>query len=110
MPQLKSMEIDSKLSDLPGWNYKDKHIGKVYELSNELASILHFDSPTFEIWYDKFSNLSNIIEKNFKQIPFKFYRDSIEIVREGDVESARAYYNKMKVDTYNKDNAITIDF
>ena len=34
MAKLKSMEIDSKLSDLPGWNYKDKHIGKVYELSN----------------------------------------------------------------------------
>lgn len=84
--------------------------GKVYELSNELASILHFDSPTFEIWYDKFSNLSNITEKKFKKIPFKFYRDSIEIVREGDKESARAYYNKMKVDTYNKDNAIKIDF
>ena len=84
--------------------------GKVYELSNELASILHFDSMTFEIWYDKFSNLSNITEKNFKQIPFKFYRDSIEIIREGDVEIARAYYNKMKVDTYNKDNAITNDF
>ncbi len=34
MPLLKSMEIDRKLSDLPGWNYKDKRIGKVYELSN----------------------------------------------------------------------------
>ena len=28
------MEIDRKLSDLPGWNYTDKRIGKVYELSN----------------------------------------------------------------------------
>ncbi len=34
MPLLKSMEIDRKLSDLPGWNYIDKRIGKVYELSN----------------------------------------------------------------------------
>ena len=34
MPLLKSMEIDRKLSDLPAWNYKDKCIGKVYELSN----------------------------------------------------------------------------
>jgi 4a-hydroxytetrahydrobiopterin dehydratase len=32
--KLKSMEIDSKLAVLPGWNYKDKHISKVYELSN----------------------------------------------------------------------------
>jgi len=34
MPLLKSMEIDNRLSGLPGWNYKDKHIGKLFELSN----------------------------------------------------------------------------
>ena len=84
--------------------------GIEYELSAELASILHFDSPTFEVWYRKFSNLSNISEKIFKKIPFKFYRDSIEIIREGDMDRARAYYNKMKVESYYKDNVINIDF
>ena len=34
MPLLKSMEIDRRLSGLPGWNYKDKHIEKLFELSN----------------------------------------------------------------------------
>ena len=34
MSLLKSMEIDSRLSGLPGWNYKDKRIGKLFELSN----------------------------------------------------------------------------
>lgn len=34
MPLLKSMEIDSRLSGLPSWNYKDKQIGKLFELSN----------------------------------------------------------------------------
>ncbi len=34
MPILKSMEIDNRLSGLPGWNYKDKQIGKLFELSN----------------------------------------------------------------------------
>ncbi len=34
MPLLKTMEIDNRLSGLPGWNYKDKHIGKLFELSN----------------------------------------------------------------------------
>ena len=34
MPLLKSMEIDKKLSVLPGWNYKDKQIEKLFELNN----------------------------------------------------------------------------
>jgi len=34
MPLLKTMEIDNRLSGLPGWNYKDKHIEKLYELNN----------------------------------------------------------------------------
>ena len=34
MPLIKSMELDSKLADLQGWNYKDHHIGKLYELNN----------------------------------------------------------------------------
>ena len=34
MPLIKSMEINNKLSDLEGWNYKDHHIGKLFELSN----------------------------------------------------------------------------
>ena len=34
MAVLKSMELDSKLADMQGWNYKDRQIGKLYELSN----------------------------------------------------------------------------
>ena len=34
MPLLNSMELDSRLSGLPGWNYKDKHIEKLFELNN----------------------------------------------------------------------------
>ena len=34
MSLLKSMELDSKLSDLQGWNYKNRQIGKLYELNN----------------------------------------------------------------------------
>ena len=34
MPLLKSMEIDRRLSGLPGWNYKAKQIEKLFELSN----------------------------------------------------------------------------
>jgi 4a-hydroxytetrahydrobiopterin dehydratase len=28
------MELDNKLADLQGWNYKDRQIGKLYELNN----------------------------------------------------------------------------
>ena len=83
--------------------------GKVYELNAELASILHFDSPTFEIWHEKFSNLSNISKTKFNQIPFQFYRDSIEVIEKGDMKSAREYYRKMKVESYTEDNVIKID-
>ena len=34
MPLLKSMEIDRRLSGLPGWNYKDKQIEKLFEMNN----------------------------------------------------------------------------
>jgi 4a-hydroxytetrahydrobiopterin dehydratase len=34
MSLLKSMELDNKLADLQGWNYKDRQIGKLYELNN----------------------------------------------------------------------------
>ena len=34
MAVLKSMELDSKLADMQGWNYKEKQIGKLFELSN----------------------------------------------------------------------------
>jgi len=34
MAVLKSMELDSKLANMQGWNYKEKQIGKLFELSN----------------------------------------------------------------------------
>ena len=45
MPLIKSMELDSKLADLQGWNYKDKHIGKLFELSN-FKEALNFVNKT----------------------------------------------------------------
>lgn len=84
--------------------------GKVYEVSDRVGAILHFDSPNFEEWYNKFKNLSEVTPENFKKIPFKFYRDSINIVRNGDLKEAREYYNKMKIIPYNKERTIKIDF
>ena len=34
MAVLKSMELDGKLANMQGWNYREKQIGKLFELSN----------------------------------------------------------------------------
>jgi 4a-hydroxytetrahydrobiopterin dehydratase len=39
MAVLPSDEIDNRLVDLIGWNYKDHHIGKLYELNNFKAAL-----------------------------------------------------------------------
>lgn len=84
--------------------------GKVYEVNDRVGAILHFDSPTFEEWYNKFSNLSDVTIENFNKIPFRFYRESINIIRDGNIEEAREYYNKMKIISYNKENIVKINF
>lgn len=84
--------------------------GKIYEVSDKLGAILHFDSPNFDEWYNKFKNLGDVTAEKFKNIPFKFYRDSIEIIRDGNLEDARDYYNKMKIIPYNKENTFKVNF
>jgi len=84
--------------------------GRVYELSDKIAAILHFDSPTFQEWYNKFSNLSNISVDNLNKIPFKFYRESIDIIQKGNMQQAREYYNIHKTKLSKKDGLITIPF
>ncbi len=80
--------------------------GKVYEISDRLGAILHFDSPNFNEWYKKFSNLSDVTPDKFKKIPFKFYRDSIDVIRDGNINEAREFYNKMKITPYNSNKYI----
>ena len=71
--------------------------GKVANLNVKDIVILHFESPTFESWYEKFSNDCDIDELSFEKIPFDFYKKSIEIIRSGDIKMARDFYNKCKV-------------
>jgi hypothetical protein len=71
--------------------------GKVANLNTKDIVILHFESPTFESWYEKFSNDCDIDDLIFEKIPFKFYKKSIEIIRSGDIKMARDFYNKWKV-------------
>ena len=44
-------------------------------------------------------DIYNMLEKELiDKIPFPFYKESIEIIREGNKEKARKYFNKKKVD------------
>jgi hypothetical protein len=91
---IKMMEYSSPIGDVfcpHGFE------GKVENLNAKDIVILHFESPTFESWYEKFSNDCDIDELSFEKIPFDFYKKSIEIVRSGDIKMARDFYNKMKV-------------
>ena len=91
---IKMMEYSSPIGDVfcpHGFE------GKVENLNTKDIVILHFESPTFESWYEKFSNDCDIDEISFEKIPFDFYKKSIEIIRSGDIKMARDFYNKMKV-------------
>lgn len=82
-----------------GWQGFSPHRfkGESVKIPPTSVVILHFESSTFENWYEKFSNDSNIEKAAFEAIPFDFYKKSIEIIRNGDKNEAREYYNKMKV-------------
>lgn len=71
--------------------------GKSIDVPPAELVILHFDSATFRNWYEKFKNLIDIEPQFFSEIPFVFYRESIEIIKSGDLILAREFYNKMKV-------------
>lgn len=79
--------------------------GKSIEIDKSII-VLHFESPNFECWYKKFyEEKSDISDEMLEKIPFEFYKNSIKLVREGNLEKCREYYNKMKVEPYN--NSIT---
>ena len=91
------------------WNGPHIFNGTQFEIAPSLAVILHYESPTFEYWYKKFSEeKSDTSQEMFDKIPFKFYRESISIIRKGNLEKCREYYNKMKVETYNGDNIMRL--
>ena len=74
--------------------------GKSIELNKEVL-ILHYESPNFEKWYDKFTaEKSDTTAENLDNIPFAFYKDSIEIIKTQDQEKIRYFYNQMKVKPY----------
>ena len=91
--------------------YKGPHSfeGERFDIDPKLSLVLHFESPTFDHWYKKFSEEKMDISDNmFDRIPFEFYKESILLIRGGDLAKCREYYNKMKVDTYNVDKAMNL--
>ena len=102
----------------PNLKFRGAHAfhGKYHNIEIKKAVVLHFESATFEKWLEKFSNNSNyshpeiqgmkefMIDENkneVKQVPLEFCKESSRLVRLGDLEKCREYYNKMKVCRYN---------
>ena len=74
--------------------------GKEYHTNDDVV-ILHFESPNFDKWCEKFSTeKNNSLDEKFHDIPFQFYKHSIEIIKSNNQEKIRSYYNKMKVLPY----------
>lgn len=68
------------------------------EISPNLLLILHFESPTFDIWFRKFSQKNKQVSStDLDCLEFSFYKDSILLIQKGDLEECRKYYNKMRV-------------
>ncbi len=79
------------------WLGPHRFSGQMTSVSVNKAVILHFESPTFDIWYEKFKNSSNNDKIKESEIPMGFYRDSIRIVRENNIQIARDFYNNKKI-------------
>jgi hypothetical protein len=86
-----------RLSENSQWSGPHKFGGNRLDIKPRIAVILHFESPTFDSWYEKFSTSSDTEGDKLEKIPFHFYRDSIRIIKSESKEVAREYYNKMKV-------------
>jgi len=71
--------------------------GKLTKLPPNKICVLHYESSNFERWYDKFYSYINSDEESIEKIPFSFYRESIKIIKEGDIEESKNYYNSKKV-------------
>lgn len=102
--RFKKLNLNHKMKDKSddfGWLGFSPHkfIGESIKLPTSSIVILHFESSTYENWYEKFSNDSDMDTEAFDSIPFEFYKKSIEIIKDGDINKAREYYNKMKVNT-----------
>jgi len=91
--------------------YNGPHLfeGERFDISPNLSVVLHFESPTFEHWYKKFSEEKmDTSDEMFDKIPFRFYKESISLIRQGNLIKCREYYNQMKVDSYNGDKILKL--
>jgi len=71
--------------------------GKVYNMPESKAVILHFDSCTFNMWKSKFQRMNSDPDK-LKDIPFSFYKESIDILNKNNLNPDELvhFYNTSK--------------
>lgn len=92
--------------------FKGPHVikgdGERFNVNEKNAKILHYDSCSYNKWYDKFKNLSiKMDDDKKKKIPFVFYKKSLEKLKkcgEDCKKDTYKFWEEIKVDPYyNKD-------
>ncbi len=97
-----------RVNDNMQWIGPHKFRGNRLEINPKEAVILHYESPTFECWYEKFLTSSDTEGDKINDMPFEFYRDSINMVKSKNKEECREFYNKMKVN--NLENTLILSW
>jgi hypothetical protein len=84
--------------------------GRGLEVPKKDAMVLHFDSCNYDAWKRKFLNLSNIDQRTFDSIPFRFYKDSIVSLQQCRTCDERhlQFWRQHKVETYESSPYATI--
>lgn len=88
------------------WSGPHKFGGNCFKVNPKKAVVLHFESATFNQWYEKFKNNSTGDEELMNKIPFDFYKKSIEVINSGDINLAKEFYHQKKINV--SDNTIRI--
>jgi len=56
--------------------------GPTYRVPTDEIVLLHFDNCSYTSWLRKFTNLSNLNNSQLQNIPFPFYRESIQMIQQ----------------------------
>ena len=91
------------------------------KIDTNVAKILHFESPTFDKWLEKFqfktfsvenSDIEDIFNTHRDRYgnwhKFLFYKESIKVIESGDMKKCRELYNKSKVDRYYEEGTMKL--
>lgn len=80
--------------------------GLYFAVPKSEVIILHYDSLIYSKWFDKFKHLSKITSKIYDQIPFPFYKSSIDKIKNNETNLQQFWLSEVS----HCDNPIYIPF